>query len=179
MGKHTSTIARVMLTLIATITFSVAALAQSENAHNPQAAGDEPENLFFTAEHMDNLSLFFKAVKAAGLADTLKGAGPFTVFAPTDEAFAKLPPEMLEELFRPQNKEKLRELLITHIYATRATAAQIQNLKNAVTLKRRSLAVETGNGMKVGGASVTRSDIIAANGVLHLIDAVILPSDND
>jgi uncharacterized surface protein with fasciclin (FAS1) repeats len=178
MGKQTSTIARVMLTLIATLMLSVSALAQSENAQSSQPTGEQPESLFFTAEHMDNLSVFFKAVKASGLTDTLKGAGPFTVFAPTDEAFAKLPAEMLEDLFRPQNKEKLREILITHIYATKAMASQIHELKSAVTLKRNSLAVDTSNGVKIGKATVKQSDIIASNGVMHTIDTVLLPEGN-
>ena len=178
MGKQTSTIARVMLTLIATLMLSVSALAQNENARSSRPAGEQPESLFSTAEHMDNLSVFFKAVKASGLTDTLKGAGPFTVFAPTDDAFAKLPAEMLEDLFRPQNKEKLREILITHIYAAKAMAAQMDELKNAVTLKRNSLSVDTSNGVKIGKATVTQSDIIASNGIIHTIDTVLLPEGN-
>lgn len=179
MGKQNSTIAGVILTIIAALTLSASAPAQqSENARNSRPADEQAESLFLVAEHADNLSVFFKAVKASGMTDTLKGAGPFTVFAPTDEAFAKLPAEMLEELFRPQNKVKLREILLTHIYATRATATRIQDLKGAVTLKRNSLAVETGNGVKIGNATVTQFDINASNGVLHTIDTVLLPEGN-
>jgi uncharacterized surface protein with fasciclin (FAS1) repeats len=179
MGKQNSTIARVILTIIAALTLSASAAAQSENARSPRPGEEQPESLFLIAEHADNLSVFFKAVKASGMSDTLKGGGPFTVFAPTDEAFAKLPAEMLEELFRPQNKVKLREILLTHIYAIRATATQIQDLRGAVTLKRNSLAVETGNGVKIGNATVMQFDIIASNGVLHTIDTVLLPEGNN
>ena len=176
MGKQNSTIAGVILTVIAALTLSASAPAQSENARGSRPAEEQPESLFLIAEHTDNLSVFFKAVKAAGMTDTLKGGGPFTVFAPTDEAFAKLPAEMVEELFRPQNKVKLREILLTHIYATRATATQIKDLKGAVTLKRNALAVETSNGgVKIGNATVTQFDINASNGVLHLIDTVLVP----
>jgi uncharacterized surface protein with fasciclin (FAS1) repeats len=180
MGKQNSTIAsRVILTIIAALALSASAPAQkSEHARNSRPAEEQPESLFLIAEHTENLSVFFKAVKAAGMTDTLKGAGPFTVFAPTDEAFAKLPAEMLEDLFRPQNKVKLREILLTHIYATRATAAQIPDLKGAVTLKRNSLAVETSNGVKIGNATVTQFDINASNGVLHTVDTVLVPEGN-
>src|SRR5918994_439428 len=115
MGDKTRIVARFALAALAAITFNVNAAAQRGTPAPPTPAAEqaqEPDSLFFTAERLEGLSTFFKAVRQSGLTDTLKGGGPFTVFAPTDEAFAKLPPETLEELFRPQNKERLRELLL-------------------------------------------------------------------
>src|SRR5215216_360195 len=114
MGDKTSIGVRFALAALATIAFAVTAAAQSGGGAGQQQGGEHEQqldSLFFTAERLSNLSIFFKAVKQAGLADTLKGAGPFTVFAPSDEAFAKLPAETLEELLRPQNKERLRDIL--------------------------------------------------------------------
>jgi len=178
MGDKTSIVARFALAALAAIAFNVNAAAQTGRpAPQPLAAEQvpEPDSLFFTAERVEGLSTFFKAVKQSGLTDTLKGGGPFTVFAPTDEAFARLPPETLEELFRPQNKERLRELLLAHIFAVGATSAEMSKLNDAVTLKRTPQTIDVTNGLKVGGANVTQSDIIATNGVLHLIDAVLMP----
>ena len=172
-----------LATALAALVFSISAFTQSGRPDRPQAdAGQQeppPESLYFTAERMENLSTYFRAVTAAGLTDTLKGPGPFTVFAPTDEAFAKLPAETLEELFRPQNKEMLRAVLIAHIYATRATGAELSKLKDAVTLKRAPQSIDTSNGVKVGGAGVIRTDIIAENGIIHLIDTVLMPADGN
>ena len=179
MGNKTSNIAGLLLTAVAALAFSVPAAAQTPAAPADGAAQEaQLDSLYFTAEGMGNLSVFFRAVKAAGLADTLKGAGPFTVFAPTDEAFAKLPAETLEELFQPQNKARLRDILINHVFAARATAAELGKLNDSVTLRRRPLAVDLANGPKVGGASVTRTDIMATNGVMHLIDTVLVPAND-
>ena len=179
MGDKTSIGARFALAALAAIAFNVGATAQGGKpaAAPPPAAEQpqEPDSLFFTAERMGNLSTFFKAVRQSGLTDTLKGGGPFTVFAPTDEAFDRLPPETLEELFKPQNKERLRELLLAHIFAAGATGAELSKLNDAVTLKRTPQTVDVTNGLKIGGANVTQTDIMATNGVLHLIDAVLMP----
>lgn len=180
MGDKTSNITRFLAAALAALTLAVFTAAQSGGGAGRRTDGgqEEPEldSLFFTVERTDNLGTFFKAVKASGLTDTLKGAGPFTVFAPTDEAFAKLPAETLEELFRPQNKERLRELLLTHIFPVGATSGEITKLNEALTLKRSALPVDTSGGVKVGGATVTRADIMATNGILHLVDTVLLPS---
>ena len=137
-----------------------------------------PQSIFYTAEGAGNLNTFIKAVKAAGFTDTLKGAGPFTVFAPSDEAFAKLPAEKLEELFRPENKDMLREVLAAHVFPVKASASEFAKLKETQNLKRGSLKIETADGLKVGGASVTKQDIAASNGVLHVIDTVLLSPAN-
>jgi uncharacterized surface protein with fasciclin (FAS1) repeats len=116
------------------------------------------------------------AVKAAGLVDTLKGPGPFTVFAPTDEAFAKLPPGTLETLLKPENKARLQSILTYHVVPGRVMAQDVMNLNSAKTVEGQTLTIHAMNGgVMVDQAHVTKTDIVASNGVIHVIDAVILP----
>jgi uncharacterized surface protein with fasciclin (FAS1) repeats len=118
------------------------------------------------------------AVKAADLVDTLKGDGPFTVFAPTDEAFAKLPAGTVEELFKPRNKDRLKAILTYHVVSGRATAADVVKLdgKRVKTVQGSPVAIKVEAGtIFVGKATVTRADVPARNGVIHVIDAVLLP----
>jgi len=116
------------------------------------------------------------AVKAAGLVDTLKGPGPFTVFAPTDEAFAKLPAGTLESLLQPENKAKLRSILLYHVVAGRVTAAEVVKLDLAKTAEGQNITIKTMNGkVMVNNAQVTKTDILASNGVIHVIDTVLMP----
>ena len=117
------------------------------------------------------------AVKAAGLVDTLKGPGPFTVFAPTDEAFAKLPPGTLESLLKPENKLKLQSILTYHVVPGRVMAQDVVKLDSAKTVEGQSIMIKTMNGrVMVGNANVTKTDIVTSNGVIHVIDAVLLPN---
>ena len=114
------------------------------------------------------------AVKAAGLVDTLNGAGPFTVFAPTDEAFAKLPPGTLESLIA--DPAKLKAILTYHVVAGKVMAERVVGLKSATTVNGQDVRIRVENGkVYVDGAQVTATDIPASNGVIHVIDAVILP----
>ena len=116
------------------------------------------------------------AVKAAGLVETLKGKGPFTVFAPTDEAFAKLPKETLESLLKPENKDKLASILTYHVVAGKVTAADVVKLTEAKTVNGKSVKITVENGVvKIDGAKVTKTDVPCSNGVIHIIDTVILP----
>ena len=116
------------------------------------------------------------AVKAAGLVDALKGAGPFTVFAPTDEAFAKLPPGTLEKLLKPENKNQLQKILTYHVIAGRVTAQDVVKLNSAKTLEGGSIRIHASDGgVAVNNAHVTKTDIAASNGVIHVIDTVLLP----
>jgi len=116
------------------------------------------------------------AVKAAGLVDALKGPGPFTVFAPTDEAFAKLPPGTLESLLKPENKERLQKILTYHVVAGQVMAQDVVKLHAAKTLEGASLTIHAGNGgVMVGKAHVIKTDIAASNGVIHVIDTVLIP----
>ena len=115
-------------------------------------------------------------MKAAGLVDTLKGPGPFTVFAPTDEAFAKLPAGTLETLLKPENKAKLQSILTYHVVAGRVMSQDVVKLHSAKTVEGGSIAIKTVNGgVMVNNAHVTKADIVASNGVIHVIDTVILP----
>ena len=118
------------------------------------------------------------AVKAADLVDTLKGEGPFTVFAPTDEAFAKLPPGTVEELLKPENKDQLMALLPYHVVAGKVMAADVVKLngRNVKTVQGNPVAIQVNGGaVMVGKAKVTKTDIVTSNGVIHVIDTVLLP----
>jgi uncharacterized surface protein with fasciclin (FAS1) repeats len=118
-----------------------------------------------------------KALQAADLVDTLKGAGPFTVFAPTDEAFAKLPAGTLEDLLKPENKDKLRAILTYHVIPGKVPAAKVVKLSSAKTVNGQELRITTSGGaVMVNDAHVVKTDIAASNGVIHVIDAVILPN---
>jgi len=116
------------------------------------------------------------AVQAAGLVEALKGQGPLTVFAPTDEAFGKLPAGTVENLLKPENKDKLIAVLTYHVVPGRVTASEVVNLNSAKTINGRSLKISAQEGkVMVDGAQVTATDIMASNGVIHVIDAVVLP----
>ena len=115
------------------------------------------------------------AVKAAGLVDTLIGKGPFTVFAPTDEAFAKLPAGTVETLLKPENKDKLTAILTYHVLAGKVMAADVTT-SNAKTVNGKEVAIKVDGGkVTVGAATVVKMDIAASNGVIHVIDTVLLP----
>ena len=117
-----------------------------------------------------------KAHKAAGLVDTLKGEGPFTVFAPTNEAFGKLPEGTVESLLKPENKDKLVAILTYHVVAGKVTAADVVKLSEAKTVQGSSAAIKVGDGgVMIDGAKVVKTDIECANGVIHVIDTVIMP----
>ena len=116
------------------------------------------------------------ALKAAGLIETLKGAGPFTVFAPTDAAFAKLPKGTVEDLLKPENKAKLTAILTYHVVPGKVMAADVMRVKDAKTVQGGSLKVNTGGGkVMVDNANVVKTDIAASNGVIHIIDSVVMP----
>ena len=111
------------------------------------------------------------------LVDTLRGDGPFTVFAPTDEAFAKLPEGTLEDLLRPENKAKLQAILTSHVVAGKVMASDVLGMSSAKTVNGRSFTISERNGsVMVDNARVIKTDILASNGVIHVIDSVILPN---
>lgn len=115
------------------------------------------------------------AVKAAGLVETLQGTGPFTVFAPTDEAFAKLPKGTVEDLLKPENKAKLVAILTYHVVAGKVMAAEVKTMK-VKTVNGQSLDVKVADGVvTVDNAKVVKTDVAASNGVIHVIDTVVLP----
>jgi transforming growth factor-beta-induced protein len=116
------------------------------------------------------------AVKAAGLVDTLKGPGPFTVFAPTDEAFAKLPAGTLDSLLKPENKSKLQKILTYHVVPGKVMAKDVMNLNSAKSVEGSTIDIKkSGGAVMVDNARVTKTDIPASNGVIHVIDTVIMP----
>ncbi len=116
------------------------------------------------------------ALQAAGLVDALKAPGPFTVFAPTDEAFAKLPPGTLDDLLKPENREKLRGILTYHVVSGRVPSSDVVKLRSAKTLNGQSVRIRARGGkVQVDDANVIKADIEADNGIIHVIDKVILP----
>jgi uncharacterized surface protein with fasciclin (FAS1) repeats len=129
-----------------------------------------------TALSAGNFSTLAAALKAAGLIETLKGDGPFTVFAPTDEAFSKIPAETLSKLLQPENKEKLIAILTYHVVSGRVTADEVTDLESATSLQGQTLKISTKDGLKINDAKVSTSDVQATNGVIHIIDTVLIPS---
>ncbi|NOC82254.1 fasciclin domain-containing protein [Ruegeria sp. HKCCD6428] len=129
-----------------------------------------------TAVAAGSFNTLVAAVQAAGLVDTLKGDGPFTVFAPTDEAFAALPEGTVETLLKPENKDQLVAILTYHVVPAKVMSGDIVGKRAKVlTVQGDRLSVNAKNGVKVNDAKVVQADIEASNGVIHVVDAVILP----
>jgi len=130
-----------------------------------------------TAVSAGQFETLVAAVKAAGLVETLKGDGPFTVFAPTDEAFAKLPAGTVEDLLKPENKEQLVAVLTYHVVPGKIMSGDIAGNKTMVeTVQGSKLSVDAMDGVKVDEAKVITADIETSNGVIHVIDTVVLPN---
>ncbi len=129
-----------------------------------------------TAVGAKSFTTLVAAVKAAGLVETLKGDGPFTVFAPSDDAFSKLPKGTIETLLKPENKEKLQNILKYHVVSGKVMASDVVKLDSAKTLLGQKVQIEVVNGaVKVNNATVVKTDIGCSNGVIHVIDTVLLP----
>jgi len=139
----------------------------------PVQAASNKADIVDTAVAAGSFKTLVAAVQAAGLVDTLKGEGPFTVFAPTDEAFAKLPPGTLDALLK--DKAKLQAILTYHVVPGRVMASDVTKLTSAKTVQGQSLAINTSKGVKVGTANVVKTDVQASNGVIHVIDTVLIP----
>lgn len=130
-----------------------------------------------TAVAAGQFNTLAKALQTAGLVDTLKGSGPFTVFAPTDEAFAKLPAGAVEDLLKPENKEKLVKILTYHVVPGEVKAAQVVKLNQAKTVEGQDVKIKVvGGSVMVDNANVVKTDIVCSNGVIHVIDSVIMPN---
>jgi|SRR5688572_19631535 len=129
-----------------------------------------------TALSVGNFSTLAAALGAAGLIESLKREGPFTVFAPTDNAFAKIPPQTLSELLQPENKEKLTAVLTYHVVPGRVTAHEVANLNSATTLQGQTVKISKQDGVKINGAKVITTGVEATNGIIHVIDTVLMPS---
>ena len=141
------------------------------------AFGGSKKDIVETAVAAGDFKTLAAALQAAGLVDTLKGAGPFTVFAPTDEAFAKLPAGTLEDLLKPENKQKLVSILTYHVVAGDVMAKDVVKLSEAKTVNGKEVKIMVQGGkVMVDGANVTKTDIKCSNGVIHVIDSVLLPN---
>ena len=153
------------------IVLASSSLANLASAETPAAGKD----IVAVAAGAGKFNTLVAAVKAAGLVETLQGKGPFTVFAPTDEAFAKLPAGTVESLLKPENKEKLVAVLTYHVVPGKVMAADVKTMQ-AKTVNGQSLSVKVEGGtVTVDNAKVIKTDVAASNGVIHVIDTVVLP----
>jgi transforming growth factor-beta-induced protein len=162
-------------TLLALVTVAVVGVGMSvglaASVHPPAK-----KDIVDTAIAAGQFKTLTAALQAAGLVDTLKGKGPFTVFAPTDAAFAKLPAGTVEDLLKPENKQKLVAILTYHVVAGRVTAAQVMKMDSAKTLNGESVSIRSDMGkVMINDATVTKADIECSNGIIHAIDAVLMP----
>ena len=151
------------------------ALAATTALAFPAVAGMK-KDIVDTAVEAGSFGTLVAAVQAAGLVDTLKGDGPFTVFAPTDEAFAALPEGTVEDLLKPENKDKLTAVLTYHVVPGKVMSGDLSNGMKAATVQGSEATIMTEGGVMIDSANVVSADIEASNGVIHVIDAVILPS---
>jgi uncharacterized surface protein with fasciclin (FAS1) repeats len=138
----------------------------------------EVGNIVAVAQGNEDFSTLVAAITAAGLGDALSGAGPFTVFAPTNAAFEALPAGLLEKLLLPENKEVLTKILTYHVVSAKVMAADV-TAGDVTTLEGSAFAVTTEGGVKVNTSNVTATDVPASNGVIHVIDAVLVPASVD
>lgn len=185
MKFHSNIIKGVVLTASLAV-FAMPALASNcSTGHTTKASSEahshakeaEAKDIVGTAVDAGSFKTLVAAVQAAGLVDVLKGEGPFTVFAPTDEAFAKLPEGTVAELLKPENKEKLQAILTYHVVPGNVASSEVVKLKSAKTVQGQEVKIKVSEGkVMVDNAQVTQVDIAATNGVIHVIDNVILPS---
>jgi len=163
-----------MFKSLVSTSLAVAALALALPGQAPVHA--QSRNIVATAVAAGSFKTLAKALEAADLVKTLEGPGPFTVFAPTDEAFAKLPAGTVENLLKPENKEKLRRVLTYHVVPGKLMAADVVKVQTAKAVSGDTISVQARGGtVSVDAAHVTKTDIAATNGVIHVIDTVMLP----
>lgn len=141
------------------------------------SAAAPTKDIVDTAVGAGSFKTLAAALQAGGLIDALKGSGPFTVFAPTDAAFAKLPAGTVETLLKPENHDKLVAILKYHVVAGKVTSDQVVKLSDAATLQGHKLVITTDGGVKINGVNVVSVDVQATNGVIHVVDAVLLPKE--
>jgi|SRR6056297_1687786 len=143
----------------------------------PAFAGGHSKDIVDTAAGAGTFNTLVAAVTAADLVETLKGEGPFTVFAPTDEAFAALPEGTVESLLMEENKDQLVSILTYHVVPGKVMSSDLTDGMTPATVQGGTITIDLSDGVKVNGANVTTADIEAENGVIHVIDQVILPSE--
>jgi uncharacterized surface protein with fasciclin (FAS1) repeats len=157
---------------------SPTAAAEGAAAEESAMTDEAPGDIVAVASTTDGFSTLAAAVTAAGLVETLQGDGPFTVFAPTDDAFAALPAGVLDALLLPENKDALTKILTYHAVAGNVMAADVTD-GEVPTVEGQTILLSTADGVTVNGANVIQADVVASNGVIHVIDAVLLPPDVD
>jgi uncharacterized surface protein with fasciclin (FAS1) repeats len=157
------------------IAIALAAVALAATAPAAQA---QQKDIVETAVAAGSFKTLAAALEAAGLVETLKGKGPFTVFAPTDEAFAKLPAGTVESLLKPENKAKLQAVLTYHVVAGKVLAKDVKPGMVKTVQGAEATVMAHGNGLMIDNATIVKTDIDASNGVIHVIDRVILPPSN-
>ena len=164
--------------MLKSLTAAAAALALATVAFTPAYAADAKGDIVAVASGAGQFKTLLAAATAAGLVPTLQSAGPFTVFAPTDAAFAALPAGLLDALLKPENKELLAKILTYHVVSGKILAADVTD-GDVATVEGQSIKISTMDGVTVNGAKVVTVDVVTDNGVIHAIDAVILPPDVD
>lgn len=159
------------------VALALLCISSARAADSCPTSGKTSKDIVDTAVSAGSFKTLAAALGAGGLVETLKGQGPFTVFAPTDAAFAKLPKGTVEDLLKPENKSKLVQILTYHVVPGKVLASDVVKLSKAKTVEGSEvkIAVEEGK-VKVDNANVVKTDIVASNGVIHVIDAVILPN---
>jgi uncharacterized surface protein with fasciclin (FAS1) repeats len=162
-----------ILSLAALLSAGLTKTTLAEEAEKPAKAAADSTVVEIAAGNAD-FSTLVAAVQAAGLAETLSGKGPFTVFAPTNEAFAKLPEGTVEDLLKPENKEKLTGILTYHVIPGKVMFADVKAGK-VKTVQGGELEIAVKDGVTVNGSKVVKTDIVGKNGVIHVIDTVVLP----
>ncbi len=163
--------------MIRTLTLALIGCLAATLVTQQAYAAKKGNDIVDTAVAADGFDTLVAAVKAAGLVDTLKSKGPFTVFAPTDAAFEKLPAGTVESLLKPENKDKLIAVLTYHVVPGEVKAAQVVKLSKATTVQGSDVKIKVKKGgVKVDNANVVKTDIQCSNGVIHVIDTVILPN---
>jgi uncharacterized surface protein with fasciclin (FAS1) repeats len=173
-----------LLAALAALSVFVAACGSDDDDESDAAATTQTEtmesagqDIVAVAQSEPSLSTLVDAITAAGLVETLQGEGPFTVFAPTNDAFEALGEEQLNTLLKPKNQDQLADILTYHVVPGETTAAMLEDGQQLETVQGETLTVRiTGDTVKVGGASVVQPDVEASNGVVHVIDSVLTPS---
>lgn len=161
------------LTLVA---LALMAMACSSTNRSMSMSNMSKQDIVETAMSAGMFNTLASALRAADLVDTLKGPGPFTVFAPTDEAFAKIPASTLQMLMRPENKDKLRSILMYHVVPGRSDSKAVMGMNSATTAGGQNVSIMMmGDRVMVGNAHIVKADVMASNGVIHVIDTVLMP----
>jgi len=163
---------------LALMLVAVVLVAFTQNSVTEQKI-DHHNKIVSIAQDTDQLSTLVTAVKAADLVETLNGEGPFTVFAPTNQAFSNLPDGTLDMLLKEENKGQLQSILTYHVVSGKIMASDLKDGQMVETVQGNKIKVSLSDGAMINGAKVVKADVEASNGVVHIIDAVVMPSDNE